>query len=107
MKILYNATPNSQVIPISTGGGNQFVLVWFEDDGDWFVYFADISTSQTFIHRIVNKFAINANDLFSLLNMETISDQQYDVYEKWINANFNYQALHKDEKVDEHKICLN
>lgn len=101
MKILYNLSTDRRPIPISTGDGNQYVLVWFEDDQDWFVYFCDTERSETYIHRIVNKFATTPAELFSGLNMETIPDEQYTEYEKWINNTFNYQGLHSDEKLDE------
>lgn len=101
MKILYNASTDKRIIPISTGNNHQRVLIWFEDDNDWFVYFCDELQSKTYIHRIINKFATSAADLFSGLNMECLTDDQYDTYEKWINNNFNYQGLYKDEKLDE------
>lgn len=101
MKILYNASTDSRVIPVSTGAGFQQVLVWFEDQGDWFVYYCDTNVSQAYINRIVNKFETSAEKLFSGLNFETIPDEQFDVYEAWINDTFNYQGLHKDEKLDE------
>ena len=100
MKILYNATKTKQAIPISTGNGTQFVLLWFEDGNDWFVYFCDTSSSKTYIHRLVNKFAISSEELFSGFNMEVLSDEQYDYYEEWINNHFNYQGLHKGEELD-------
>lgn len=101
MKVLYNASTDPREIPVSTGGGFQKVLVWFEDQGDWFVYYCDTFVSQAYINRIVNKFETSAEKLFSGFNFETISDEQFDVYEEWINNNFNYQGLHKDEKLDE------
>jgi hypothetical protein len=101
MRILYNSSSEQVKIPISTGGGYQFVLLWFEDDNDWFVYFCDTNLSKTYIHRIVNKFAVNAAELFSGLNMEQLPEDQFTYYESWINSNFNYQGLHKDEKLDE------
>ena len=101
MKVLYNASTDPREIPVSTGNKKKKVLVWFEDQGDWFVYYCDTNVSQAYINRIVNKFEISAEKLFSGLNFETIPDEQFDVYEKWINDNFNYQGLHKDEKLDE------
>ena len=103
MKILYNASTDSRVIPISTGGCFQHVLVWFEDNDDWFVYFADTNTSQAYIHKIVNKLETSADRLFSGLNMDVLTDEEFDYYEKWINSNFNYQGLHKNEEIDEVK----
>ena len=100
MKILYNASTDPREIDISTGGGFQKVLVWFEDQDDWFVYFCDTNTSQTFIHKIINKFAISSKDMFSGFNMTTLTDEEFDYNEKWINSTFNYQGLHKDEKLD-------
>ena len=78
MKILYNASTDSRVIPISTGGGFQHVLVWFEDNDDWFVYFADTNTSQAYIHKIVNKLETSADRLFSGLNMDVLTDEEFD-----------------------------
>ena len=101
MRILFNSSTDKRQIPISTGGGHQFVLLWFEDDDDWFVYFCDDHLSKTYIHRIVNKFATTPAELFSVLNMEPLTDEQYDAYESWTNRNFNYQGLHKDEALDE------
>ena len=101
MRILFNSSTDNRVIPISTGDGHQHVLLWFEDDNDWFVYFCDTNLSKTYIHRLVNKFATTASELFSGLNMEPLADDQYDAYESWINKNFNYQGLHVDEKLDE------
>lgn len=100
MNILYNASTDHREIQVSTGAGFQKVLAWFEDQGDWFVYYCDTNASQAYINRIVNKFEITSERLFSGLNFEVIPDDQFDVYEKWINNNFNYQGLHKDEKLD-------
>ncbi len=106
MKILYNASTDSRVIPISTGGGFQHVLVWFENDNDWFVYFVDTNTSQAYIHKIINKLETSSEKLFSGFNMVTLTDEEFDYCEKWINDNFNYQGLHKDEQIDESKSIL-
>ena len=38
--------------------------------------------------------------MFSGFNMTTLTDEEFDYYEKWINSTFNYQGLHKDEKLD-------
>lgn len=100
MKILYNASTDSREIQISTGCGFQKVLVWFEDQGDWFVYYCDTNVSQAYINRIVNKFETSAEKLFSGLNFEVLTEEQFITYEKWINDTFNYQGLHKDEKLD-------
>lgn len=100
MKVLYNAAHDQREIPVSTGAGFQKVLIWFEDQGDWFVYYCDTNVSQVYINKIVNKFAISSDELFSGLNFDTIPDDQFDEYEKWINNNFNFQGLHKDEKLD-------
>lgn len=106
MNILYNASTDSREIQVSTGAGFQKVLVWFEDQGDWFVYYCDTNVSQVYINRIVNKFAISSDLLFSGLNFETIPNDQFEVYEKWINNTFNYQGLHKDEKLDKTVLDL-
>lgn len=100
MKLLYAYDEKKEIL-VSTGDGHQVVLLWFEDDDDWFVYYCDDSTSQTFINRIINKFETTADRMFSGLNFERIkSDEQFDKYQKWIETNFNYQGLMKDEKLD-------
>lgn len=100
MKVLYAASPNTQQIDISTGDGYQKVLLWFEDQGDWFVYFCDTLKSQAYIHKIINKLEITSDRLFSGFNFTTLTDEEFDFYEKWINDNYNYQGLHVDEKID-------
>ena len=35
--------------------------------------------------------------------MDVLTDEEFDYYEKWINSNFNYQGLHKNEEIDEVK----
>ena len=101
MKILYNASSDSREILVSTGDGHQKVLVWFEDQGDWFVYYCDTLVSQAYINRIVNKLETSADKLFSGLNFEVLPEDQFVTYEKWINSLFNYQGLHANEKLDE------
>ena len=39
-------------------------------------------------------------DIFSGFNLEVLTTEEYDKYEKWIRDNYNYQGLHKDEKID-------
>lgn len=101
MKILYNASSDSREIQVSTGDGYQKVLVWFEDQGDWFVYYCDTNVSQTYINRIINKFETSPDKLFSGFNFEVLAEDQFTTYEKWINSLFNYQGLHADEKLEE------
>jgi hypothetical protein len=101
MKLLYVKTDKTPEIQVYTGGGHQRILVWFEDDGDQFVYYCDDSTSQTFINKIINKFETTSDRMFSGLNFSRIeSDEQFDRYQKMIEANFNFQGLMKDEKID-------
>lgn len=102
MKVLYSATPTNKPIPISTGGGHQFVLLWFEDQLDWFVYFCDTSVSKTYIHKIINKSFTNSNDLFNGLNLCQLTNEEYDLYESWIKNNYNYQDLHKGEEINDY-----
>lgn len=99
MKVLYSYTGKNQIVYVPTGGGHQRVLLWFEDNGDWYVHFCDDLRSMVYIHRIVNKLA-PPSEIFSGFNMTTLSEEEYDKYELWIRNNYNYQGLHKDEKVD-------
>ena len=99
MKALYTYTGKNEIVYIPAGGGHQRLLVWFEDNGDWFVYFCDDLRSMTYIHRIINKMKPSP-DIFSGFNLEVLTTEEYDKYEKWIRDNYNYQGLHKDEKID-------
>lgn len=101
MNILYAYTKDQPVIHVSTGDGNQRVLLWFQDDNDWFVFYCDDSTSETFINRIINKFETTADKLFHGFNFERIADdEQFTTYQKFVEKNFNYQGLIKDEEID-------
>lgn len=99
MKAIYTYTGKNEIIFIPTGGEYQRVLIWFEDGNDWFIYFCDDLRSTAYIHRIVNKM-LPSPDIFSGFNLEVISNEQHIKYEEWINNLYNYQGLHKGEKVD-------
>ena len=101
MKILYSYKTGEQEFFLPNTKENQKALLWFEDDGDWFLYYADSAVCQSFINRIVNRTYKNTNLLFNLDNLETIKDdEQFDRYHNWIQANYNYNGIHKGFEVD-------
>lgn len=101
MQIIYEKLSSSEDIYITDSNFNQKLLVWFEDDSDWFVYYADDLTSQVFINRIINKQAKGASELFKLSNFEVIKDDdQFERYSKWITNTYNYSGIHKDSEID-------
>lgn len=102
MKIVYEKLSSSEDIYISESNQNQRLLVWFEDDFDWFVYYCDDLTSQVFINKIIDKgIKGGASALFSLSNFEVIKDtEQFDKYSEWITRNYNYSGIHKGNDLD-------
>lgn len=101
MKILFDSRDHKTTIPIPTGGGHQHVLLWWEDQNDWYIYFVDNNTSQAFIHKIINKLKKDTNELFHSFNLEVLSEEEFITYTTWIDNNYNFQGLHKDEKLDD------
>lgn len=96
MKILFTDTESSPNLFIPFTDQNQKILIWFEDGGDWYVYYADDYTSNTYINRIINKTFKSNLELFNLNNLEVIEDdQQFNSYFKWIQDNYNYNLIHR------------
>lgn len=99
MKIIYSYVDGNPPQYIPTGNGYQRILLWFEDNSDWLVFFCDDNLSKVYIHRVVDK-TLHPSQIFSMWNLETIDEASFDTYEKYITANYNYQGLHKGEKID-------
>lgn len=99
MKIIYSYVAGNPPQYIPTGVGHQRILLWFEDNMDWYVFFCDDTLSRVYIHRVVDKMK-PPHEVFSMLNLEVIDEESFLFYDKWIAANYNYQGLHKGEKID-------
>lgn len=99
MKPIYTYVKGNKIEYIPTGGGHQRILVWFEDGNDWFVYFCDDLLSKTYIHKVINK-TLNPIHIFNMENLETLDEESFSKYIAWIDSNYNYQGLHKNEKLD-------
>lgn len=99
MKVIYAYKEGAKIEYIPTGGGYQRILLWFEDNGDWFVFFTDDLLSRVYLHRVVDKLK-QPHEIFSGFNLETLNEEEFNTYYKWIHNNYNYQGLHKGEKID-------
>lgn len=99
MKAIYAYKEGYPIQYIPTGGGHQRILIWFEDGMDWYVFFCDDLLSKVYIHRVIDKMKA-PSEIFSMFNLETIDEESFIQYEKWITANYNYQGLHVGEKID-------
>lgn len=101
MKILYSYVKGNEIFYIPKTKQNVRVLLWFEDDGNWYLYYADDMSSQSFINRIINKTFKNTTQLFDFDNLEIIeSEDQFNTYFKWIQDNYNYNGIHKGIEED-------
>lgn len=101
MKILYEAGKGSPKIPIPSSYGTQYVLLWLELDSDQYLYIGDVSTSQCYINKIVDKSLTNGDLLFHHDNIERIeSDEEYEYLKDWIHNHYNYTGIHKDDSLD-------
>lgn len=100
MKVIYIKIQTADDVFIGGSQGNQRLLVWFEDNLDWYVYYCCDLTSQTYINRIINKM-LTRDLLFSLDNFERIEDdEQFKKYSEWVNNKVNFAGLHKDVAMD-------
>ena len=98
MRVIYSYKEGMKPVYVSNTNGTRRVLLVIEDGSDYFVYYCDDHSRQSFINRIVNKFLI---EIYDMTNFERIqSDEQFAYYDSWIANNYNYNAVHVDEKVD-------
>lgn len=100
MRVLYRASPKDRPIPIPSGLGSQFVLLWLKKDSNQYVYYCDTYLAQTYINRVIDKSLLNPEELFHGDNFARIeSDEEFDEINKWIEANYNFNGIH-DDKLD-------
>lgn len=96
MKILYAYKEGSQPVYLDKTGV-QRLLVAFEDSGDIFVYFCDDYLRHTYLNKVVNK---SLSNIYLVDNFSRItSDDVFYHYLAFIEANYNYDGSHVQEKI--------
>ena len=67
-------------LPLEDSYDNQRIVGILHDDGNIIVMYVDRILNSYFIERVVNKFAIK---MFSSSNFAVITDEEYEVYDKF------------------------
>lgn len=98
MKVIYVDTKDN-IDYFVNGVPTMKVRLVFWDDKDLFVYYTEDTENTSYINRVFNKnLKPNIFDLHNFLPIE--DDIQYERYRDKINSLYNFQALHKDNRVD-------
>lgn len=79
MKLKYLASPHDG-LPLEDSYDNQRIVGILHDDGNIIVMYVDRVLNSYFIERVINKFAIK---MFSSANFAVITDEEYEIYDKF------------------------
>lgn len=79
MKLKYLASAK-EGLPLEDSYDNQRIVGILHDDGNIIVMYVDRVLNSYFIERVINKFAIKT---FSSANFDVISDEEYEIYDKF------------------------
>lgn len=79
MKLKYLASAK-EGLPLEDSYDNQRIVGILHDDGNIIVMYVDRVLNSYFIERVINKFAIK---MFSSANFDVISDEEYEIYDKF------------------------
>ena len=98
MKVIYAYKEGMKPYYVSNTNGTHRVLLVIDNDRDYIIYYCNDFHRKSHIGKIINKYAA---DMYNLSNFVTIqSDEEFNFYDKYITENYNYNAIHVNEKID-------
>ena len=102
MKIYYEATNQKDPLYLENSNNRCRVLLVFYDQGNLYVYYTDEVSRSVYINRIEKTSILD--EALSLNHCKYIeSDEEWSYYNNFIQDNYNFNGLHKDENIDAHK----